>query len=131
MFVRVNVVSLALANGVVYEAQKSGIPAGYVTIYAGERALGSWIAAGSWQSITQTASAPVPPPVRSSGDERPILHRGGANQPEASAQQNPSTTDSGSGNDRPVLQRRGGGESQPPPQTEPTPTDSTAEVGQD
>jgi len=59
------------------------------------------------------------------------LHRGGANQPDASAQQNPSTTDSGSGNDRPVLQRRGGGESQPPPQTEPTPTDSTAEEGQE
>src|SRR2546423_13744965 len=36
---------MALANGVIYEAQKSGVPVGYATIYAGEKALGSWIAA--------------------------------------------------------------------------------------
>ena len=78
---------MALANGVIYEAQKSGVPVGYATIFAGEKDLGSWIAAGSWQSVTQAASAPPPPsPSQSpaaSGDERPILHRGGVSPPDA------------------------------------------------
>src|SRR5437588_2552067 len=107
---------MALANGVIYEAQKSGVPVGYATIYAGEKALGSWIAAGSWQSVTQAASATPPPspaqPPAASGDDRPILHRGGASQPDASTQQNPTSTDRGPGNDRPVLQRRGPADSQ-------------------
>src|SRR5207248_2794439 len=116
-------------NGVIYEAQKSGVPVGYATIFAGEKDLGSWIATGSWQSVTQAASAPPPPsPGQSptaSGDDRPILHRGGASQPDASAQQNPTSSDSGPSNDRPVLQRKGPGDSQPPPQTESTQTSST------
>ena len=92
---------MALENGVVYEAQKSGVAVGYVTLYAGERAQGSWLAMGRWQPVTQTASAPPPPPPSpaNSGDDRPKLHRGGDQQPAP-------PQDNSSGDDRPVLHRK-------------------------
>jgi len=90
---------MALGNGVVYEAQKSGVAVGYVTIYTGERAQGSWIATGRWQSVTQVAATPPPAPAPvNPGDDRPILHRGGEQQPA----QPPQPQD----NNRPVLQRK-------------------------
>lgn len=93
---------MALENGVVYEAQKSGVAVGYVTIYAGERALGSWLAQGKWQPVTQVAATPPPAaaPVNP-GDDRPILHRGGE-QPPA---QPPQPQD----DNRPVLHRKNPG----------------------
>ena len=93
---------MALENGVVYEAQKSGVAVGYVTIYAGERALGSWLAEGKWQSVTQVASTPPPAPVPvNPGDDRPILHRGGEPPPA----QPPQPQD----DNRPVLHRKNPG----------------------
>lgn len=69
---------MALDKGVVYEAQKSGVPVGYVTIL-GSSNQGIWTALGKWQPITQEAKKSEPPkqPAESSssGDGRPILHR--------------------------------------------------------
>ena len=103
---------MALQNGVVYEAQKSGTPVGYVTITSGEHAQDTWIASGKWQSVGQVAAAaaprPTPPPAPSPADERPILHRGGDNSPRPS--QSP-----GSDGDRPVLHRSEGSQSDQSP----------------
>ena len=71
---------MALDKGVVYEAEKSGVPAGYVTILSSSN-QGIWTALGKWQPVTEEAKKteqPAPPPNSSnSGDDRPILHRGG------------------------------------------------------
>jgi hypothetical protein len=64
---------MALENGIVYEAQKSGVPAGYVTIINGVNSNG-WTALGKWQPVVtakKTEAPPTPP-----ADERPILRRG-------------------------------------------------------
>src|SRR6185437_5773313 len=46
---------MAADIGVVYEAQKSGVPAGYVTITGAANNGGLWIAMGKWQSAQQMA----------------------------------------------------------------------------
>lgn len=98
---------MALENGVVYEAQKSGVAVGYVTIYAGERALGSWLAQGKWQPVTQVASTPTPVPATpvNRGDDRPILHRGGEQQQQQPSQPPQQPQD----DNRPVLHRKNPG----------------------
>src|SRR5215813_15544830 len=40
---------LALGTGVVYEAQKSGVPAGYLTINSARNTLLGWVGEGKWQ----------------------------------------------------------------------------------
>jgi hypothetical protein len=92
---------MALGAGIVYEAQKSGIPVGYVTISTDERLQGTWIGTGKWQPVSQVASKPKPPgppaSAATSGSDRPILHRPDENPPPPSTQ--------GSSDDRPVLHR--------------------------
>ncbi len=82
---------MAAEIGVVYEAQKSGVPEGYVTITGAAMNGGLWTAMGKWQSAQQLAKkeAPTPTPPNSE-DDRPILHRGdaSANSPAS----NPSAT---------------------------------------
>ena len=98
---------MALGNGVVYEAQKSGVAVGYVTIYSGERAQGSWIAEGKWQAVTQVASTPAPAPAAvNPGDDRPRLHRGGEPQQQ---QQQPTQPPQPQDDNRPVLHRKNPG----------------------
>jgi len=69
---------MALDQGVVYEAQKSGVPVGYVKLISSSN-QGIWTALGKWQPITQEAKKSEPPkqPEQSgsSEDGRPILHR--------------------------------------------------------
>ena len=102
---------LALGTGVVYEAQKSGVPAGYLTINSARNTLLGWVGEGKWQppkDASQAASAPKPPAARPApGDDRPILHRS-ADNPETS----PTQGSTPPGDDRPVLHRNDGDNNQ-------------------
>ena len=84
---------MAIADGVVYEAQKTGLPVGYATIISAEKKKDLWIAQGRWQLASEiqppkpsTVTAPAP------GSDRPILRRPGSSEakPPASAP-SPST----------------------------------------
>lgn len=106
---------MAAEIGVVYEAQKTGVPVGYVTITGAASNGGSWTAMGKWQSAQQVAKKEAPTPTPSNQeDDRPILHRGETTanssatpgtptpSPEPSATPEPEPEDPG----RPVLRRR-------------------------
>ncbi|MGC2697852.1 MAG: hypothetical protein WA738_18850 [Candidatus Angelobacter sp.] len=77
---------MALDNGIVYEAQKSGTPVGYVTIVNSVNSSG-WTALGRWQNITIAKKTEAPPPPVP-GSDRPILHHGDSTAPAAT----PATT---------------------------------------
>jgi hypothetical protein len=119
---------MALADGVVYEVEKTGVPVGYVTINQGEHTHEGWIAEGKWQPVQQVRASSTPKPATTPStpsDDRPILHRGGSD----SGQQPPTTSDQSqpqSSDDRPVL-HRGGDSSQ---QTNP-PADQPQSQGSD
>lgn len=83
---------MAAEIGVVYEAQKTGVPVGYVTITGAANNGGLWTAMGKWQSAQQLAKkeAPAPTPSSHQEDDRPILHRDGVSA--ASPAPNPSVT---------------------------------------
>jgi hypothetical protein len=108
---------MALDTGVVYEAQKSGQPIGFVTITTAGKTP-SWAALGKWQLVgavakaTPTSTAPSNP-----GDDRPILHRGDSNPgaaPKASSTPAPAPASTpeavqiapAEDPDRPLLRRR-------------------------
>src|SRR5207253_798009 len=104
-----------LENGIVYEAQKTGTPVGYVTIVNGVNNNG-WTALGKWQPVTTAKKAETPQPV-STGNQRPILHHGdtaGTAAPaaatptpdQASAPSAPAPEPAPDDPDRPVLRRR-------------------------
>ena len=86
---------MALDNGIVYEAQRSGIPAGYVTVLNGVNHDG-WTALGKWQNITVARKAEeAPAPAAEPGSDRPILHRGASSDaasPAATASPMPSAS---------------------------------------
>jgi hypothetical protein len=75
---------MAVEDGIVYEAQRTGIPVGYVTIDNAQINNDIWLAEGSWEPAAQpsdTAAAAKNPSSPSggnsvSGDDRPVLHRG-------------------------------------------------------
>src|SRR5262249_31710696 len=67
---------MAIENGIVYEAQKSGIATGFVTIVNGVNNKG-WTALGKWQPVS-TAKKAEPTPPSSPSDDRPRLHYPGA-----------------------------------------------------
>src|SRR5581483_4020633 len=125
---------MAVDDGVVYEVQKTGVPLGYLTVEYAEIKNGIWTANGRWQP----ASQPSQPPTRSassqpssgsnsnSGDDRPVLHRGGGGQsgpPRSEPQVSPSAPPTSEpepepqDSDRPVLRRR-----KPSPEELPAPT---------
>jgi hypothetical protein len=68
---------MALENGVVYEAQKTGVPVGTLTITRSDEKNGVWVAGGFWQVAPKPRppSAPGAAPA-TPGDDRPIIHRG-------------------------------------------------------
>jgi hypothetical protein len=135
---------MALDKGIVYEAQSDGIPVGYATVVSSTNNKG-WTALGKWQVVDEPKKAQAPAPV-TPGDDRPIIHRGGASPSptpastpapgtsdstsSASANMPSSPSDSSSGApddaDRPVLRRRS---PSPQPQAastpQPSPTPST------
>ena len=53
---------MALDNGIVYEGQTSGIPAGYATILSSTNTNG-WTALGKWQSVDAVKKPQATPPV--------------------------------------------------------------------
>jgi hypothetical protein len=122
---------MALDNGIVYEAQKSGIAAGFVTIVNSVN-NGGWTALGKWQPITtakKTETAPAPVNV----DDRPILHHGDAGNatsaptPAPSAtptpeQEQPSSSPPQNDSERPVLRHRASSSDKPEQQASPSPT---------
>ncbi len=133
---------MALDKGIVYEAQSDGIPVGYATVVSSTNNKG-WTALGKWQVVDEPKKAQAPAPV-TPGDDRPIIHRGGASpSPTPASTPPPGTSDSSTSSpsasasssesspapddaDRPVLRRRS-----PSPQPEaastpqPSPTPST------
>ena len=108
---------MALDTGVVYEAQKSGQPIGYVTITTAGKTP-SWAALGKWQLVGAMAKAtPAATAPSNPGDDRPILHRGDSNPaaaPKASSSPAPTPTPAqdavqiapAEDPDRPLLRRR-------------------------
>src|SRR5262249_26206372 len=108
---------MALDAGVVYEAQKSGQPVGYVTITNAGK-TGGWAALGKWQPVGAAAKAtPAATAPSTPGDDRPILPRGASNPAspsKASATPSPTPTPSSDAvqigpaedPDRPLLRRR-------------------------
>ena len=139
---------MALARGVVYEAQKTGVPVGYITINNPSKAGDIWEALGNWQPVTQEAkeakkSKPEEPARPSNpDDDRPKLHRGNSSAespastptPTPEAQSTPAPTPTPApesepeDSDRPVLRRRSPGSSTSQPEAAPvaitTPTPS-------
>jgi hypothetical protein len=110
---------MAIEDGVVYEAQKSGLPIGYITIANGSRNKGNWVALGKWQAASPASeeakkSAPPAPSV-ASADDRPRLHRGESSSsaapsstptPAPVAQSTPEPEVESQDPNRPVLRRR-------------------------
>jgi hypothetical protein len=119
---------MALDNGVVYEAQKSGQAVGYVTIMSAAKGP-TWKALGRWQAVSPPGPEKTPTPVvaaSDSGSDRPILRRSDSSNaagqsPQAAATPSPtpataSKTDTSNDVEdpyRPVLRRRGAAASQP------------------
>ncbi len=127
---------MALDSGIVYEAQKSGIATGFVTIDKSVNNNG-WTATGKWQPVTAAKKAePTPTPINV-GDQRPILHHGDAGTattvptPSTSATPvsvpPPSSAPAEADSDRPVLRRRESGSAEPSPT--PTPAASAQPEG--
>jgi hypothetical protein len=134
---------MALDNGIVYEAQKEGIPVGYATILSSTNNKG-WTALGKWQVADEPkkAQAQAPAPV-TPGDDRPVIHRGDAvpsatpsstpapgtsdSTNSASSPSAPSNDSSGAPDDadRPVLRRRSPSQPEPASTPQPSPTPST------
>jgi hypothetical protein len=137
----------ALDKGIVYEAQKDGIPVGYATILSSTNDKG-WTALGKWQVAEEPKKAQAPAPV-TTGDDRPIIHRGdatssatpsstpapGTSEPASSASSaNAPSNESASAPDdadRPVLRRRSPAHPEPEstPQPSPTPSAQTPTQG--
>jgi len=138
---------MALENGIVYEAQKDGIPVGYATILSSTNDKG-WTALGKWQVAKEAKKTPaqVPAPV-TNGDDRPIIHRGGStpsatpsstpapgtdsttsvSSPSAPSSASAPSSDSAStpdDADRPVLRRRSPAGPEPASTPQPSPTPS-------
>src|SRR5215470_13384775 len=80
---------MALDNGVVYEAQKSGQAMGYVTVGSAAKDP-VWKALGRWQAMSPPGPEKAPTPVvaaSNSGSDRPILRRGGSSDAASQPQQ--------------------------------------------
>jgi hypothetical protein len=129
---------MALDDGVVYEAQRTGQPVGYVTVVKATKKEDFWTALGRWQPLSSTskvqASTPPAGALVNSADSRPILHRAGSNSPEPSAPAPASPTPGSSStspapDDRPVPHRPAGDASTqatPSPAAAPSPASATA-----
>ena len=140
---------MALDKGIVYEAQSDGIPVGYATVLNSANNKG-WTALGKWQVAEEPkkTSAQTPAPA-STGDERPIIHRGDAtpsatpastpapgtsdSSGSASSTSAPSSDSAGAPEDadRPVLRRRSPPQPEPAstPQASPTPPTQASAQG--
>jgi hypothetical protein len=123
---------MALENGIVYEAQTSGIPVANTTILSGANSNG-WTALGRWQVVTAAPKkSDTPPPVVTTND-RPTLHHraeSGSTDSSASAPSGSSgSSPSSSSDDRPTLHRptdsSPSASGTPSPSATPTPSPSS------
>lgn len=117
---------MALADGVVYEAQTNGMPAGYFTVTGGKKVQETWIGEGIWipgvaSSASKSKSAGTSDSSKTpAGDDRPILKRPDSNAtptgttPDSTKPPAPATAPPPD-DDRPVLHR---------PNSNPTPAGS-------
>jgi hypothetical protein len=114
---------MALDSGVVYEAQKSGQAVGFVTVGKATK-QSSWTALGKWQPVSATTKAsPTPTPTVATGDERPVLRRGGS--PTSATQQDTSASSpSSSGSGSPPTPSSSPAATSPSPTPSPSPSDS-------
>jgi hypothetical protein len=117
---------MALDSGIVYEAQKTGVPVGYVTITNSTKS-GIWTALGKWQVATTVAkkAEPASTPSGNPNDGRPHLKRPGDSSSTAPANNPGQSGGSGGGStdDRPRLHRPDDNQNtQPAPGASPTPT---------
>jgi hypothetical protein len=129
---------MALDNGIVYEAQKSGVVTGYVTIVNGVN-NGGWTALGKWQAVSATkkTETPSPTPVDAAND-RPILHHGDAGNATSAPTPAPSATPAPEqeqpssapheDSERPVLRHRASSD-KPEAQASPSPTPAAPAEG--
>jgi len=90
---------MALEDGVVYEAQREGVPLGYFTVGGARKTGDVWLAQGAWQRMeaeAKTASPSVAQPQRAgaAGDEPPVLRRPGSPHPSKPTPGLPGTQDS-------------------------------------
>ncbi len=132
---------MAADIGIVYEAQKSGVPVGYVTITSASRSGGIWTALGKWQTATALARKETPAPTPAPGgseDQRPILHRGESSgytppapQPTPAAQSSPQSAPEPEpdDSDRPVLRRRSPAATSRQPEATPSPQPTPPPAG--
>ncbi len=119
---------MALENGLVYEAQKTGTPVGYVTILNGANS-GGWVAMGRFNPVSATAKTDATPKPVTSGDDRPILHHGDSSNSGATSSSptaTPTSTPADSNSDRPVLHHGDSSTSATPPSPVATPTPAQA-----
>lgn len=128
---------MAVETGVVYEAQKSGVPVGYVTLGTASK-LGMWIGLGRWQQISTVAKkSEAPAAPRNPDDDRPRLHRGDSNNSSPASDSNPAPVaqtappsqpapepEPAEDSDRPVLRRRTPAANASQPQATPAPAPS-------
>jgi len=128
---------MALDNGIVYEAQTNGIPVGYATIVSSTNNKG-WTSLGKWQTADAPKKPQAPAPV-TTGDDRPVIHRGDSSasaapspspaQPSDSAPASSSNSESAGAPDdadRPVLRRRSPARQEPAPTPQPQPSPATS-----
>lgn len=97
---------MALGTGVVYEAEKTGVPVGFATVSNAAVRNGTWTAEGKWQPATDKPKAKATSTPTNPADERPVLRRGGqaaASKPSAEPSSSPQSESSG---DRPVLHKK-------------------------
>lgn len=72
---------MAIADGVVYEAQKTGLPVGYATITGAEKKKDQWIVQWHWDRISESRPSNAAPVVPAApGSDRPILRRPGGSE---------------------------------------------------
>lgn len=82
---RATPVPFALEYGVVYEAEKSGVPQGFFTVQVARPVQNRWIARGKWEprsARSDAVPAPAAPPApRADPDAPPILRKPRADEP--------------------------------------------------
>lgn len=123
---------LALGTGVVYEAQKTGTPVGYLTVNGASNTLQGWVGEGKWQLPRDTKASSTPKPAATAApppDDRPILHRGSGDSTPAQQPEQPAPPPTPPSDDRPVLHRSGTDNTQqstPSPNTPPASQTDTA-----
>lgn len=119
---------MALGAGVVYEAQKTGTPVGYITLTGAINGLQGWVGEGRWQLPRETRASSTPKPTTpptAPADDRPVLHRGSGDSNQPSSQPQQPSTPTPPSDDRPVLHRSGGDTPQQPSSQQSSPPQSS------